>query len=258
MKKARHYLRTALTMTAAASALLGCSGSESTAPDKSGIFFGPVTAMAGGTARAYITLDRLGAPTDLGVALTEPTLSGLPAATAEFVIALPPQASGTPFKNAVINWEPQGHPPPMVYTVPHFDVHFYTITETERAAILLGDSVLAAKMVRLPAAEFIPAGYVAGPASVRMGMHWRDPAAPELNGQPFTKTFIYGSYDGAMIFAEPMVTKAYLETKPVTVVTPVTLPAKYSARGYQATSYTVGWDATAKEYRVALSGLVQR
>jgi hypothetical protein len=72
------------------------------------------------------------------------------------------------------------------------------------------------------------------------------------------KTFIYGSYDGAFIFAEPMLTKAYLESKPATVVTPVKLPAQYAASGYQPTSYTVSYDAAAKEYRIALTGLTQR
>lgn len=251
-----HHLRTALTITAAAAALLGCS--DITPPDKSGMFFGPATVMAGGTARAYVILDGSGTPTDLGVALTETALTGLPAASTEFVFALPSQASATVYKHAVINWNPLGHPPAMVYTVPHFDFHFYTITDAERAAIVLGSEELAAKMVRQPAAEFVPAGYVAGPASVGMGMHWRDPASPELNGQPFTHTFIYGSYDGAFIFGEPMVAKAYLETKAAAVVTPVKLPAQYGARGYQGTSYTVAYDAVAKEYRIALTGLVLR
>jgi len=57
---------------------------------------------------------------------------------------------------------------------------------------------------------------------------------------------------------EPMVTKAFLETKPAAVVTPVKLPAQYATHGYQATSYTVACDAGAREYRIAFSGLVLR
>jgi hypothetical protein len=246
----------ATTLALAGGAVFACS--DSTAPNKAGTFFGPVTAMAGGTGRAYVTLDRSGAPTDLGVALTETTLTGLPAATEEFVFELPSQASATPFKHAVINWMPNGHPPPMVYTVPHFDVHFYMITPEERATIVFGDAELAAKMVRQPSAEFIPAGYVTGMASAGMGLHWNDPEAPERKGEPFTKTFIYGSYDGTIIFGEPMVAKVYLETKPATAGLPIKLPAQYANTGYHPTSYTVGFDAAAKEYRVALSGLVRR
>lgn len=257
MQQFPHGVRARLAMAMAAGVLLGCS--DSTPPDRSGIFYGPVTAMADGTGRAYVSLDGSGAPTDIGLALTETTLTGLTTDKAEFVFVLPSQASATAYRHAAINWEPIGHGAPgTAYTVPHFDVHFYTITEAQRAAIVLGDSTLAARMVRPPAAEFIPAGYVVGGASVQMGLHWRDPTAPEFNGQPFGKTFIYGSYDGAMIFGEPMIAKTYLETKPPAVVTPVKLPAQYSARGYQATSYTVGYDATAKEFRVSLSGLVSR
>jgi hypothetical protein len=246
------YLRIALTLSAAAGALLSCS--DSTSPNKSGTFFGPTIAMGSGTARAYVTLDRAGAPTDLGLAVSETALTGLPAAAAEFVFTLPSQASTTAFKHAVINWLPVGHPP-LVYTVPHFDFHFYTIQNAERAAIV---SVTDAKMVLLPTAEFIPAGYVTGMASVGMGLHWGDPASPERNGQPFTKTFIYGSYDGAFIFEEPMIAKSYLETKPAKVVTPVKLPVQYAARGYHATSYTVEYDAGTKEYKIALASLVSR
>lgn len=91
-----------------------------------------------------------------------------------------------------------------------------------------------------------------------MGMHWNDPAAPERLGEPFTKTMIYGSYDGAFIFTEPMVTKAYLETKPAAVVTPMKLPAQFATHGYQATSYTIAYVAAMKEYRIGLTGLVLR
>lgn len=251
----RRYLRTVVAMSAAAVALLSCSD---VGPGRSGTFYGPVVAMGGGSGRSYVITDRDGIPTDIGVALTEMSLTGLPAGTAEFVFALPAEAAATAYKHAAINWQPVGHPPPMVYTVPHFDVHFYMITQAARDGIVLGDAQLAAKMVLAPAAEFIPAGYAPGGASTQMGMHWNDPAAPERLGQPFTYTFIYGSYDGAVIFGEPMVTKAYLETKPSSLVTPLKLPAQYATRGYQATSYTVGYDAAAKDYRIALSGLVDR
>lgn len=215
--------------------------------------------MASGSGRAYVTLDRAGVPTDVGIAITETSLSGLPAGTAEYVFALPQQAlATTPYKHVGINWTATGHPPAMVYTLPHFDVHFYMITAAQREAILLGDAQLLAKMTRMPADAFIPSGYAAGMPSAQMGVHWSDPNAPERKGALFTKTFIYGSYDGAFIFGEPMVTKAYLETKPAADVTTINQPAQYASTGYQPTTYTIGFDAAAKEYRIALTGLVKR
>lgn len=44
----------------------------------------------------------------------------------------------------------------------------------------------------------------------KMGLHWIDTNSPELSprNQPFTATFIIGSWDGKVIFDEPMVTRA--------------------------------------------------
>jgi hypothetical protein len=263
LRRTRSSGTRAAGLSAAAAALLtggvvfACS--DATAPDASGTFFGPVSAMADGSGRAYVVLDRAGAPTELGVALAEGALGGLPGAHAEYVFALPRQASATAFQHAVVDWEPTGHGP-APYLVPHFDVHFYMITPEQREAITPADAQYAAKLARQPAPAFVPAGYAVGMGSARMGLHWRDPSAPELapGGPAFTKTFIYGSYDGAVTFAEPMIAKAYLETRPAAAATTIKLPARYATTGYHATAYTVGYDAAAREYRVALTGLVKR
>jgi len=97
-----------------------------------------------------------------------------------------------------------------------------------------------------------------------MGVHWVDVRSPELQNllgnpggyQPFTKTFIYGSWAGRYTFYEPMVTRAYLMSKPSDVVTPISTPAQYPLAGSYATAYRVTFDSQAKEYRVALTGLV--
>jgi hypothetical protein len=57
-----------------------------------------------------------------------------------------------------------------------------------------------------------------------------------------------------MHFAEPMITKAYLESKP-----DVTVPLPGLADGRrnpgQPTAYSIRYDAQAKEYRIALLGI---
>jgi hypothetical protein len=55
-----------------------------------------------------------------------------------------------------------------------------------------------------------------------------------------------------------MIAKVYLETKPPVVTTAVTLPPQYAVHGYQPTSYTMAYDGTTKEYRIAIAGLVVR
>jgi hypothetical protein len=90
-----------------------------------------------------------------------------------------------------------------------------------------------------------------------MGMHWVDPTSEELHGAPFTKTFIFGSWDGKLIFAEPMITKATIESKQ-TITTPIGVAKSYSQPGRYPTSYTIRWNETAKQYEVALTGLMAR
>src|SRR5215207_8625993 len=87
-----------IVATATASlAWLACSDSTPPTPEKSGTFFGPTAVMADGSARAYVSLDRTGTPTEVGVAFSESALAGLPTGAAEFVLALPSEASSTAF-----------------------------------------------------------------------------------------------------------------------------------------------------------------
>ncbi|HKH92217.1 MAG TPA: DUF5602 domain-containing protein [Gemmatimonadaceae bacterium] len=239
-----------------AATMLACSESTTEPPDLSGTFYGGATTMAGGSGRAYVTLDAAGTPTELGLALTESALDGLPAAKAEFVFTMPSEASATAYQHAAINWAPTGHEP-TAYMVPHFDVHFYMISSQARDAITSADPGYATKLALQPTASFLPAGYAIGMPMERMGMHWRDPASPELSGAPFTSTFIYGSYDGRIVFGEPMIAKSYLDSKPALVVRPLKLPQQYSTTGHQATAYSTVYDATKKEFRIALVNLVR-
>jgi len=240
-----------------AATILGCSETTPTsAPvDRSGTFYGNTTSMEAGSGRAYVTLDAAGAPMELGVALTEAALAKLPTANAEFVFPLPGQASVTAYQHVVINWVPTGHEP-APYLVPHLDVHFYMISAQARNAITSADPAYATKLARQPTASFLPAGYVMGTGMQRMGMHWSDPASPELSGQPFTSTYLYGSYDGKITFVEPMIAKSYLDSKPALAVRPVKLPQQSSTTGYQATAYSTVYDATKTEFRIALVNLV--
>ncbi len=45
-----------------------------------------------------------------------------------------------------------------------------------------------------------------------MGAHWVDPTSPEFTGAGFSRTFLYGFWDGHMNFLEPMITKAFIES----------------------------------------------
>jgi hypothetical protein len=105
----------------------------------------------------------------------------------------------------------------------------------------------------------MPSGYVLVPDSAvpRMGAHLANPLAAELHGQPFTKTFIYGSYDGRITFYEPMISKAFLESR-ASVTEFIKLPARYPKPGYYPTKYSVKYDKAGKEYTVSLEGMTLR
>lgn len=238
--------------------------------------YGPPQKMGNGMARTYVVLNAKAgqAPVEVGVALDEGALEGLPVHAADHsehaLVLRMPAKSPAPYQFTELNWNPGGHPPAGIYTAPHFDFHFYRTSVAARDAIDPSDPQFAAKARRVPGGADVPPGYVvpgdpAEQAVPRMGVHWFDVTAPELQGlfgnagayRPFTKTFIYGSWDGEVTFYEPMVTRDYLLSRP-DVTTPVSVPARYPQPGWYPTSYRVSYDAQAKEYRVALTGLVSR
>jgi hypothetical protein len=98
-----------------------------------------------------------------------------------------------------------------------------------------------------------------------MGLHWIDTNSPELppRNQPFTATFIIGSWDGKVIFDEPMITRDFIlaQRDAATAsdrVIPVPAAQRYAPAGFYMSGYRVSYDARAGEYRIALTGLSHR
>ncbi len=258
--------------------------------------YGKKVKVGNGSIRTYIvTQQHLGGqPLEIGVAMTEDAMEGLPAPmamTAEemkkaghanmtvYLLDLP-KYNPTPYKFVQFDWNAAGHEPAGVYDLPHFDFHFYTVPVEVRNSIVPSDPRYAEKAASYPAAEFRAPFYIdaatpagAPPAAVvvpQMGMHWLDVRSPELQGmagnpagyKPFTKTFIYGSWDGQFIFDEPMITRDYIMAKRSATdpavrdeIIPVSVPARRNPAGYYPGAYRITWDAAAKEYRIALTQL---
>lgn len=226
-----------------------------------GIHFGPVTTIGDGHARSFVQLGHDGQPIAIGIRMSALALKGLPLETPghgrawEYRLELPAEAAGKGYDHITIDWNPRGHMPPGVYDSAHFDFHFYVIDSQARDRITLQGEDLA-RAGRQPPPEFMPSGYVLpeGTAEQRMGAHAIDPGAPEFNGAPFTKTFIYGFHDGRMVFIEPMVTLAHLESKQ-DLTEAIAVPERYQAPGFYPTAYRVGFDAQTREHLVVLEGL---
>lgn len=179
----------------------------------SNTFYGPSVQMGKKHIRSWINIAKSNnKPVAIGIEFVEGSLEHLPTdpmnfAANTFILQLPKKAkASTPFDHITINWEPTGHEPNGIYTVPHFDMHFYKISVPAQMAIT---GIPGAP----PPAGFLPASYVIPGATVpQMGSHWLDPSSPELPPTlaPFTHTFIYGSNNGKVIFLEPMITRAFL------------------------------------------------
>ena len=259
---------TTLALTGFAVSVIKAQEAESSAAEVESLY-GPTLSLGQGTMRAYVDVVD-GVPTEVGVALSERALEGLPHGHEpggvvfeghhvmyEYVLDLP-AGNPTPFRHVALNWNVGGHEPAGIYDKPHFDFHFNLISNEQRQRIVAEDPEFETKAARYPAQTYLPAGYAALPGGVPlMGAHWIDPTSPELNGADFTETFIYGTWDGELIFAEPMITKAFLDSRPQ-FREEIPVPDQVATPGYYPSSYSIRWDEQTREYRVSLGGMVER
>ncbi len=90
-----------------------------------------------------------------------------------------------------------------------------------------------------------------------MGNHLIDLTEPEFNKQPFTRSWIYGVYDGKVIFYEEMFTRAHLLSKP-NVCTPIKSPKAVEMTGFYPTVSCIRNSSASDEYAVSMEGFVFR
>ena len=283
--------RFVIALTVAVAALAGCSGERNAPTAAASRAPGWQLKMGNGTVASYADVDGAGNPTAIGVVWSATALDGLPGGsdmhrcvgrnkdgeadaatkcqhTHEFVIPLPDAVArrdDVPFKWVLLNWNPEGHIPPGVYDVPHFDVHFEMAPIADVFAIESGpcgpelvrcDQFKAGRKPLPP--NYHPPGYIDVEAVVpAMGNHLIDPTGPEFQKQPFTRSYIYGIYDGTMIFHEVMVTRAYLLTKP-DGCQPIKAAKAVAVAGLYPTEYCVRHNAKTGEYSASLEKFTRR
>lgn len=259
-------------IVAIATFISSCNKDNDTAPLFEKTVYGESVQMGGGTLRSWATIDAAGNPTTVGFTLTPEVLHNLPSgphsmrtmaddesSTAPHVmyyyeVDLPAEIKDkTPFDHIAVDWNPMGHPP-MIYSVPHFDAHFYMISSEQQMQI--GDEVSDPKILAVPQAEYLPSDFIDIQVNVpEMGKHWVDKFTPELNNGDFVQTFIYGSYDSKIIFYEPMFTLDYLLSNPDDTFL-IKQPAEFERKGlYYPNKYVIRHDATTGNYIVALTDL---
>jgi hypothetical protein len=193
-----------------------------------------------------------------------------------------PALNPTPYKFVQFGWNPKGHEPPGVWDKPHFDFHFYTVPVSVVKSIDPADPAFAEKAEKFPAKELVATNYIDAATAARttrqamtipqMGMHWIDVRTPEIQAiagnaaayKTFTTTYIYGSWNGEFIFAEPMITREFLLAKKAASTaagrdTVMAVPAaNFEKAGYYPDAYRITYDAKAREYRIALTQFARR
>lgn len=203
----------------------------------------------GGKAWTWVQLDTKGNPEKLGVALTDAALNTVPAGSHDgghghtegnhWVMKLPSE-NITAFNHVGMHWNPSGHEPENIYTLPHFDFHFYSSTPEEVLEIgtYEKDSI---RFKNIPSNDYFPAKYInpGAPTSIpQMGAHWIDVTSAEFQGKTFTETFLFGSFDGKVTFYEPMITLDFLK-KTTDYVREIPQPAKVQKTSWYPTKMRV-------------------
>ena len=243
--------------------------------------------LGNGYMRAFSTRYSDGTPYALGVEFPSSTLNALPSEPNDGLncwdinvdnnIDLHEECSGghnrilffgqtnTPFKWISVDWEPYGHVPADIYGAPHFDFHFYLTEIVDRNKIAVGPcmpgTINCAQYdvaVRAVAPQYLhPDLFNTNLAFSRMGNHWADETSAEFNGGKFTHTFILGSYDAQITFYEPMVSLAYLQSRPMSCRA-IKEAAKFQSDGYYPTRYCIRYNPFRDKYRVSLEGFIRR
>ncbi len=261
--------------------------------EKAGTFLGEPVELGYGAARMYAQFESAGSPVAIGIRFTKSMLDGLPmmlnpgsrcfdvdgngsmdvqtecVGDWELVMPLPEELverGGTPIQWVTLNWNPRGHVPTGIYYLAHFDFHFYM---TGREAVqqmrtgtcgALMDCDDFARAMTVGAARYMPPHYVnVGAAMAAMGNHLLDTTSAEIASTTarFTRTFIYGMYDGHITFLEPMVTHEFLMSQ-TTECVPIKQPEAWEVGGHYATEYCIRFHEAEQEYTVSLEGFVYR
>jgi hypothetical protein len=235
-----------LVAIAAGTLFTSCKKDNNNEPAEK-VFKGAVEKFQHGKAWTWYEMDDNGNPLRLAISVDDSAMATLdrnPSGGSghhhenTITLKLHPKANATPFMHVGLDWNPFGHEPEPIYGKPHFDFHFYMISEADRMTIPPYD-VDSTKFKNVPAPAYFPPTYInPGGGVPQMGVHWIDFTSPELNGAPFTQTFIYGSYNGKVTFYEPMITEAFIKAN-TTFERAIPQPAKYQKTGYYPTKMRI-------------------
>jgi hypothetical protein len=252
---------------------------------------GDIAPHGHGTVSSYVVTGDGGAPAEIGIVFSAGALDGLPErrnntsrcfdldgngainVTGECEgdysvrLAFPAEITSRtdiPFVFAMVNWNPEGHPPEP-WAPPHFDIHFYQIPESAVDAMRVGPCGIFMncddfqRAIKPVPAKYVHPEHASVEAAVgQMGNHLIDTMTPELGTppKPFTHTWMFGADDGRIIFHEVMATRALMALGPDSCHD-IKQPEAWEKAGYYPTRYCFrhGGDGSLK---VLMEGFVLR
>lgn len=156
-------------------------------------------------------------------------------------------------------WESMGHPPGP-FLIPHFDFHFYTMSQAERNAIdcvdlskpaalaegyVLPDFALPPELVQLTKSDTL-----VGICVPQMGMHSLQGSMMEAT-EPMRGTMVLGYWKTGLIFIEPMISRAMLMEKKNFDLPIPSIPGRTEA---YPRSFRADYNAEKNAYRFVFSG----
>lgn len=213
--------------------------------------YGDSVMFGDGMVRTWVNVNSSGLRQQIGVEMTPGAFNNLPLIQTSDVLYFPITSDDTLVNHMFFGWNPNGHPPPGIYDVPHFDFHFVMVTRSEREAVMPGpDSI-----INFPYA--VP-DYRPDPVAIPFhATHWGDTSDAVYHGGIFTKALIYGFYRGKIFFEEPMVTRAFLLTNP-DVVVPIKQAYRATQEGYYPREYRVAYFPENQTYNVIIQNFFHR
>jgi len=255
--------------------LMGAAGARDRPATELTAHDGESAEVGDGTAKTGATTNSSGELVSLDVHLDGDALSSVdrdetePHESVAAHLELPNPVDTHQFTFVGLHYNPVGHAPPGIYTIPHFDFHFYMVEEDLVEGIGPGPGIAT---YEVPDRQ-IPERYVfENPRLIvpEMGEHLLDETAPEFGDGEFTHTYVYGAYDpsidpkkpagtkevqmqgetqelpvfegdgeGQLHFVEAMVTNEFMTGLGEGVTTDVATPEAFQTEGHYPTAYSV-------------------
>ncbi|WP_336364704.1 hypothetical protein [Halalkalicoccus salilacus] len=187
-------------------------GAAAAKPTNTTTLIGEGTNIVGGSdddVWTAVTMNKAGKPTKLSIWMTKDAFEYLTNRSEGEHFHLDfPEAPGLNYTFAGIDWNPEGHPPVGIWSVPHFDLHYFFVDEADVDAITAPGPLplVGVATYDIPEEQF-PRHYVyEEPRFIvkNMGEHIYNENTPEFRpGGEFTHTYIYGVYDPSIDLDDP-------------------------------------------------------